>query len=295
MNSSPSYDALERATLEAEELVKDLGIDALPIDPKAIAEGNKIVVKAKPAKAEGVSGMLIRNGEEFCIAYSTNIEIPGFQRFSIAHELGHYFLPGHVEAVLRDGGVHESHAGFVSANRYEREADAFAAGLLMPRHLFKQAMRKAGEGFAAIEHLADTCGTSLTATAIHYAKCSDAFMAIAVSERRYIDYCWMSESLKGVRDLTWIRKGGPVPRGTPTRRFNRGGERVVRGEHVEGRSNLQDWFGGPHDVEVCEDVVGLGRSGKTLTILYSIDLPDDEDAEEEEALIESWTPRFRRS
>ena len=40
----------------------------------------------------------------------------------------------------------ESRAGFASGDKYEMEADYFAAGLLMPQQLFIPAMRQAGEG-----------------------------------------------------------------------------------------------------------------------------------------------------
>lgn len=61
---------------------------------------------------------------------------------------------------------------------------------------------------------------------------------------------------------------------------------------------MTDWLGGNKSVLVWEEVVGLGRYGKTLTILSSASIGQedaDEDAEEdEESLIERWTPRFRR-
>jgi len=76
--------------------------------------------------------MLLRHGDVFGILYATHIASEGFQRFSIAHELGHYFLEGHIDHILPKDGVHESHAGFVSADPYELEADQFAGGLLMP-------------------------------------------------------------------------------------------------------------------------------------------------------------------
>ncbi len=63
---------------------------------------------------------------------------------------------------------------------------------------------------------------------------------------------------------------------------------------VAETSNLQRWFGGKRSIEISEDVVGLGRYGKTLTVLYDIDIPEAEDEEDEESLIESWTPRFKR-
>ena len=64
---------------------------------------------------------------------------------------------------------------------------------------------------------------------------------------------------------------------------------------VEGSSNLQQWFGGKRSVEISEDVIGLGAAyGRTLTVLCGIDLPDEEEEEDEASLVESWTPRFGR-
>ena len=86
--------------------------------------------------------MLLRHGDVFGILYATHIPSEGFQRFSIAHELGHYFLDGHIDHILPKDGVHTSHAGFVSADPYELEADQFAAGLLMPSIPFKRALAR---------------------------------------------------------------------------------------------------------------------------------------------------------
>ena len=136
----------------------------LPIDPFEIADELEITVQAKPASAAGVSGMLLRHGDVFGILYATHIESEGFQRFSVAHELGHYLLDGHIDHVLPDrDGMHESRAGFVSADPFELEADHFAAGLLMPGRLFSDALKRAGDGLSAVEHLAESCKTSLTA------------------------------------------------------------------------------------------------------------------------------------
>jgi hypothetical protein len=131
-----SDDSCWSAGLAAEKVVGDHGIAALPVRPIALARQLGIEVMAKPARAAGVSGMLLRVGNSFGIAYATHIDNVGFQNFSVGHELGHYFLPGHIDAVLGDGDVHESRAGFASGDRYEMEADHFAAALLMPRALF---------------------------------------------------------------------------------------------------------------------------------------------------------------
>lgn len=282
------------AAQAAEQIIKGLGMASLPIDPFAVARDRKIEVVAKPARDAGVSGMLIRVGNEFAIAYSTHIDNEPFQRFSVSHELGHYFLPGHVDAVMDERGIHESRAGFASNDRYEIEADRFAAGFLMPRHLFFPALQKSGQGLAAIERLATLCETSLHATAIRYTQCARDPVAVVLSIGNRIDHCFMSESLKALGGIDWIRKREAVPRNTPTFAFNQDDENVRRAVRIEDISNLQDWFGGHRSIEVSEDVIGLGRYGKTLTVLYDIDLPSEDEEEDEAALVESWTPRFRR-
>ena len=280
--------------LAAEQLIKGLRIASLPVDPLAIAAGREITVVAKPASDPGVSGMLIRVGNEFAIAYATHIANEPFQRFCVAHELGHYFIPGHVDAVMDANGTHESHAQFVSKDRFEMEADGFAAGLLMPRHLFFPALENAGQGLAAIEALASLCRTSLHATAIRYAQCTRDAMAIVVSKGDQIDHCFMSESLKGMRGIDWLRKRDILSKRVPTFAFNQEADNVLHAVRIEEVSNFQDWFGGPRSMEISEDVVGLGSYGKTLSVLYGFEAPEAEDEAEEEALLESWTPRFRR-
>lgn len=43
----------------------------------------------------------MRLGETFGIQYASHIANEGFIRFTVAHELGHYFLPGHAEHLFR--------------------------------------------------------------------------------------------------------------------------------------------------------------------------------------------------
>jgi hypothetical protein len=282
------------ADTAAERVIRGTAGCALPIDPIAIALANRIEVFAKPARDRGVSGMLIRVGQEYAIAYATDIDNEAFQRFSVGHELGHYFLPAHPEGVLNAEGIHESRAGYQTEDRYEREADAFSAALLMPRHLFVAALKQTDTGFAAIETLAALCKTSWHATAIRYAQCSADPVAVVVTVGGRIDHWVMSDELRELDRINWLRKHEAVPRGTATFEFNQRAENVRTCARVDGTCNLRDWFGGPFDIEVSEDVVGLGSYGRTLTLLYDIALPDEEERKEEESLRDSWALRFRR-
>lgn len=286
-------DRCHRATLEAEIFLRDKGVKRLPVDPFEIARELDVEVSAMPSSNRGVSGMLLRFGDAYGIAYATHIENEGFQRFSIGHELGHYLLPGHLDHVLTGNVKHESRAGFRTTDPYELEADHFAAGLLMPRSLFKNAIDEQPEpGLSAVIALSDLCVTSRTATAIQYARSSPDQVAIVLSTGKTIDYCFISDPLKEIRGLEWPRHGSALPK-TMTYEFNRNMSNVAMGARAEQTVSLQDWFGGRWDAELLEEVVGLGSYGKTLTVLSATDVIDQDELDEEVDLEESRRPRFR--
>ena len=288
-------DPFMRIRWEAERLLKELGITCLPIDPFEIAKKLGITLKAMPVNAGGASGMLLHVDGEFGIAYPTHVDSDGFKRFSVSHEIGHYRLPGHVDAVVGAAGRHLSRAGFQTDDTYERQADHFASALLMPTGPFSRELRRCGNGLAAVEKLAGHCGTSLEATAIRYAQCASDPVAVIRSAARTIDYAFMSIALEDFPRLDWVRKGTPLALDTVTFRFNANGENVRTSARDSGTSALQDWFGGPHRQIVAEEVVGLGNYGKTLTVLTGMESPDEaEDEDDDDELREAWTPRFRK-
>jgi Zn-dependent peptidase ImmA (M78 family) len=285
-------DAAIIATQFAEKLLRDRGITSLPVDPFVLAEAEGVAVQAKPDTAPGVSGLLMYVGSSFGIMYATHLKNDGYERFSVAHELGHYFLPGHIDAILPDQtSVHTSRAGFVSDDPNEIEADHFAAGLLMPDPMFRSALIKTDDGLAGIEHLAGLCRTSLTSTAIRYAEKATIPAAIIVSAGNSIDYCFMTTALKDFKDLQWLKKGMPLPRSVVTRSFNADSGNILNARRDEGDTNLQDWFGGKQSVEAREEVIGLRGYGKTLTVITCDTFADE--LEEEEGIEERLTPRWR--
>ena len=146
----------QRALRLGEELARKQGFFELPVQPIEAAKKLDIDVEALPPGNKGVSGMLLHENNKFGILYGTNIDQIGFQCFSIAHEIGHYCIPGHPEKLLRFG-KHKSRAGFISDDRCELEADHFASGLLMPAYLFDMALNRSLSGYTAIEALANEC------------------------------------------------------------------------------------------------------------------------------------------
>lgn len=283
----------EDAEAKAEHWLKGAGITSLPVDPFEIAASLDILVKPKGDTEPGVSGMLLRQRESFGILYATHIRSVGFQRFSIGHELGHYLLEGHAEQLFPEGdGVHISRAGFTSNVMHEREADHFACGLLMPDGPFKAALKRYGEGLEAIEELAEKCLTSMSATAIRYARKTSVPAAIVVSKDGVVEFAFLSGEMREFPEVAAPRRGDPVPDGTMTAQFSRTQENVLRAKRDAGEVGLRSWLGGRRNLDAKEEVLGLGGYGRVLTVLTTDVLADDED--EEGDLEEKWTPRFRR-
>ena len=288
---------LKIAQQTAEAFLKKKGMLKLPVDPFEVADSLDIVVQGKPNDVAGVSGMLIRQGNSFGIIYATNIDSPGFQRFSVSHEIGHYLLEGHPENVFTNG-IHVSRAGFVTDDVYELEADHFAAGLLMPEVPFRSAAEDHEPGLDAIKQVAGLCHTSLTATAIRYAETSRDPVGVVVSTDGVVDYCFLSPAMQGLPQRTWVKKGSQIPIGSSAAALAANKARVLAAERVIDTVDIRDWLGGPTVVQATEDSVGLGSYGKMLTVLTfpmaAMQNEIDDDEETDDQVLDRWTPRFRR-
>ncbi len=256
---------------------------ALPVNPLKIAQARDITVRAIETKQDGVSGFLMKQGDAFGIGYSTRIANQGFINFTIAHELGHYFLPGHVERLFSaNSGVHASRSGFVANDPCEEEADLFAATLLMPEQQFLKALREAGHGFPAVERLASQCVTSITATAVRFAEFSEDPIMTIVSSDGIIEFACLSPHFRELDGITWLKRGDAVPGASSTARFHQNRANILNGCRSKGHSMLDEWLEGAPRIEMKEDVVGLGHYGKSLTVLFTDELVEADDSEEPE-------------
>ncbi len=164
----------------AKEVLQNIQFNTLPISPIKIAEKINIAVRAKPSTSYGVSGMLIKKGDNFGIMYATHIKNKGFQNFSIAHELGHYYLDGHVENILTNG-IHYSDIDS-QANKYEQEANYFASVLLMPSHLMQDDIRRNDLSWQLASDIANKCQTSLEAAARRIVSLSQEHCALLIQQ-----------------------------------------------------------------------------------------------------------------
>jgi Zn-dependent peptidase ImmA (M78 family) len=119
----------EEARLRAEKLRKAMGISSLPVDPFFICAelGIDVHIVKMP---DDVSGMIVKSPHEDAKIFIAASDSAGRQRFTCAHELGHFI--DRIDVAhdndfsfrdLRSGGKYDLHEFF---------ADEFAGALLMP-------------------------------------------------------------------------------------------------------------------------------------------------------------------
>ena len=190
--------------------------------------------------------------------------------FSIAHELGHFYIPEHRER-LRAGSQHNSVSDFGSKNSTESEADHFAAHLLMPQELFIEHVKTFHRGFCTLKNLctmAERLGTSITSTAIRYCDCGIDATLVILSKDRTVHWSWASEDMRPLG--TWfVRSGTAIPARSRTASLYDQIETGQPDEFVEGSVSSHVWFEWPKRNTLWEEAMSLG--GFVLTYLAALD------------------------
>jgi hypothetical protein len=261
----------------------------LPVVPKAFAaEKLSIQVESFDPTEPDISGFLMRMDDRFGIGYSTAIASKGFQNFTVAHELGHYFIDGHFEALLNEG-LHMSRSGYISQDTYEREADIFATEFLMPWKLISPIATRSVQGFPAIKAIADQCESSIIASAIRYTSVAKEPVAVVVSHDGVIEFMSSSDSFRQMPGIRWLRRGDRLPPAVPSVEFASRAEWIANCATVEEGTLLSQWFSSAPNVAVEEDIVGLGNYGRLLTVLIAEWEEDEEELEESgDDYIDRW-------
>lgn len=118
----------EKIEVKAEETLNSLNIKGTPVPIEEVA--TRLQLKISRAPSKDFSGLLIRKDGHALIGVN-NDEAPVRQRFTIAHEIGHFLLHPTKDTFVDYRHDPEKNKG--SKPIKETEADMFAAALLMPR------------------------------------------------------------------------------------------------------------------------------------------------------------------
>jgi len=205
----------------------------------------------------------------FCNTKTGNTPVSVRSRFTIAHELGHYFIDEHRKALMQ----HQmpSVGDYASEDLIiEREADLFASYLLLPPNVFTGLGVGGAQGdvLAKISKIADIHNVSVKCVAIRFVSidlvsCSLAFW----SPKGDLIWKWFSKSMwdAGIRNLKLV----PVKGSATDKCIARFGEKAFKECSAGPVGYLFGVADGAHYSEIIhEESMVLGEYG-VLTLFYS--------------------------
>ncbi len=148
---------------KAETLLRDIGINIAPIDPIKCAKYLGVNVQSISLKAD-ISGLFVMKDKMAFIRYNENEKNEKRSRFTIAHELGHFVLHKNIPLII-DKGKNDRilfRDSFPTSGEFdrEREANAFAASLLMPKFLIDTEIKKVPKDADIVSYLSDKFNVS---------------------------------------------------------------------------------------------------------------------------------------
>jgi len=168
-------------------------------------------------------------------------------RFTFAHELGHYFIDEHRQALL-DGRTpsHPSYTNFASKNPIEMEADYFASCLLLPETRVRIDCLKKVFNFQLVEDISKAYQASITATVLRLMTIDKHPIMLVCSVLGKIKWFKYSHDFP----FKWLKKPfGYVPKYTLAGAYFKTGEKF----NEELPVNANEWFEYVSDRDLSRD------------------------------------------
>ncbi len=216
------------------------------------------------------------------------------QRFTVGHELGHFLLPLHLPSegtkfMCTSEDMIKSDMPKLPdrAARMEVEANRFAAEILMPLAPFRVDLQHSGVfDLELLLRISDKFDISKQATARRFCELIDIPNAVVFSKDGRVLYSIKSRNFPFIP----LRRGDDIPKGSLTARFNGSQGEISNMAVVDGY-----WWidAKPYCKWKIHEQILIQASDYRLTLLQ-IDEDEMEEKEEEEKLIDAYTPRFSR-
>jgi hypothetical protein len=267
----------ETEIAELAEFIADEHAPSGKVDPLAIAK-EKDITTSFNYYGDAFDGMLEHSAGRFHIYCNLGrVEQPQSPRarFTLGHELGHFFIDEHRNA-LASGKVlpHPSKCEYESDLEVEMEADTFASNLLMPSHRFLTRAKIGKVGLPTILDLASYFEASVTGAAVRYVKADIVPCAVLKWAPDRFQWKWLSTETWRANFRKTVESIEQLPDDCPTRRALRG-EAMPQQGFFQAGTTAAAWFPflASYDYRnsiFIEQAVMLGRFG-VLTFIYPMD------------------------
>jgi IrrE N-terminal-like domain len=210
---------------------------------------------------DGCAGVLVRATGGWGILVHQN-DSPRRRRFTLAHELGHFCIPTHHRYAT--GCVSPETVRSPKAKVIEREANAFAAELLMPKKVVSPMLRSGSINLKRSNELADVFDVSLVSAALRLSELTKEPTAVIYLQCGLIRWSIRHGFPWGIGSA-----GDAPPVGTVAYDIANGGSGSITGEEVDGALWLPLAAQSFAPRVVVESSVALTEEGGILSILWS--------------------------
>lgn len=246
------------------------------------------ITKVVGGELGGFEGMLRPSPKKPCwhIIYNNGTDYRGREKFTLAHELGHYLLhrrplsPADFGNGAANDDVNERafscnpldrHLWQKSREEIEGQADTFASYLLMPIDDYRQQVAGQDMSVDLLRHVARRYGVSLTAVVRKWIEFTDQRAAMVLGRDGFALWGWSSDS--AYKSGIFINSGMELPEMSV----------AARGPSVQnGETNLpialpeNVWTFARGSEPVRELTIFANRLGQTLSILLFDDVPEQD-------------------
>lgn len=249
----------ELARVRALELIHKLGIaEAAEIEVELIAAHEGAYVRFQ--NLSGADGTIVIAGGRAIITVRDSISYEGQKRFVIAHELGHFHLHPNTRQ-FEEVTTSQINDFSLKQQIEEREANLFAAELLMPEPLFKPRVTALDPTFESFRRLAEDFHTTLTSAAVQFVLNTREECLLVSSSGRQRGWFIPSPGFsfrvaedERIHGLSCAAEVGPA-------------KQFASGEDIPADAWLEGFRGSDRAV-VREEALYFGRLDKVLSIVW---------------------------
>lgn len=267
----------------AADLIKKYCVESpARLNLEEIANAEYLIVQDK--ELNNCLGKIHFNTEFGLITLNKNITDEGTRRFTLAHEMGHFFNEKFIikneelnrknekEGNRKNFNLNECSSGdilyFKSAMVKEREANGFAAELLMHKPWFGNFVKKRELDFELIKETAGHFNVSLTAAAIRYTEIGTYPAAVIMSTDGKVKWSAVSEYFP----VKYIPKGYFVKKESAAFDFFNNKTVQTEADMIRAYTWFAEDYNCKEDLYLYEQNVVMKNYNSVLTLLWEVQL-----------------------
>ena len=280
--------ACESAQRKGEEVARIYGFESWPINPFAIIAAERELIHAEGDDfGEAFDGRLSYVGPRFLLCYNTRYnawprrsEHHPKVRFTVAHELGHFYLDRHRKHLVTRRQPHGSFVEFESDRAVERQADCFAAGLLTPQYLLGPRVNCEPDATVeTIKEAATDFDVSLTSMMVRWTQLSHFPSATLCVRAGQIAWGFVSEGFRNAG--LWRARRGARVAGIDAQAFLEKDTSLESYREGQGTGLVRNWLEWDGDrISVSEFYIVIPYTRSVMVYVIA----------DEDDLSERWSP-----